>query len=682
MTELESIRTVKAREMRRLLQIPGAHGVGVGAKVVGGHRTEEPALAVFVVEKKPLAQLHADHVIPPEIDGIKTDVIESPRMTFTTLPDMIRERPLVGGVLMTIKDTDYKGTLGCFGRTKQGQAVAITCHHVVAPRIPGVPTKLTLSQPQPPPHVSPYARTFQGQNTPGTVIAILLKSARHKTDFATYVTTGKTDALKNIATNVMRAVNQLTAAHVTATIGATPAQVVITTNQGFDTPGVPFDTLVEKFDVYSPIGVDPKSELIATVDGNSIEFSGKADGQYGVYVIWSVAGSDASQGSFTAIDEDSTLEHVASAVVSSIFLTPGRDVDPDLVNGKVVLNNATIVTCQVIHDLRAGQPSDGFCSDCSLCCNDDFGRVILADPSVDAALIHIRSGIEYRDEIKEDPDHGFPNRTLTGAYTPTDQQIKAGYPVSKRGWTTGITSGEITHEASFIVDERNPAAPAIFGLLVEHVYVITTTAPPFAKQGDSGAAVYDAGGKVVAILFGTNVNTGVISVATPIQKIQERLEVTVEGATALNPTHNVTDADGSHSIIAADDSLRRMLEAQTEISAMPAGKNLSEAVLRNVQEVQDLVNTNMRVATAWHRNGGPMLVKVGLRYLQERNLRLPDEIDGLSVAQRLQNIQKALVRFGSKALASDLERYGPMLVQLTGMTFGQALDHLRTQEAF
>jgi hypothetical protein len=573
---------------------------------------------------------------------------------------------------MTIKDTDYQGTLGCFGRTNQGQAVAITCHHVVARHFPGVTTQLTLSPP--PPHVSPYARTFQGQNTPGTVIAILLKSALHNTEFATYVTTGKTDALADIATNVMRAITQLTAAHVTARIGATPAQVVIGTNQGFD-------TLVDQFDVYSPIGVDPKSKLIATVDGNSIEFSGKADGQYGVYVTWSVAGSDASQGSFTAIDEDSTLEHVASAVVSSILLTPGKDVDPDLVNGKVVLNNATIVTCQVINDLRAGQPSDGFCSDCSLCCNDDFGRVILADLSLDAALIHIRSGIEYLDEIKEDPDHGFPNRTLiTGAYTPTDQQIQAGYAVSKRGFMTGITSGTITHEASFIVAERdNPAGPLIFDRLFEHAYLIVGTAPPFSVGGDSGAPVYDAGGNVVAILFGGN---GATSVATPIQKIQEQLGVTVEGATALNQTHKVTDADGSHTIIAADDNLRRMLEAQTEISAMPAGKNLSQAVLRNVQEVQDLVNTNMRVATAWHRNGGPMLVKVGLQYLQERNLRLPDEIDGLSVAQRLQNIQKALVRFGSKALTSDLERYGPMLVQLTGMTFGQALDHLRTQEAF
>lgn len=689
MSEFESIRPLKARVQRRLFRIPGVHGVGIGAKVVGGKRTNESALTVFVVEKKPEEQLLPEHLIPKQIDGISTDVIEMPRLTFSGFPDDDKERPMLGGTMITVKNAGFAGSLGCFARDAKGRALAITCHHVVARHFQQVTTQLTMTPPNALPNQpSPYSGTIGGQNTEGSIIGVQLESASANKDWATYIVTTATDTIPSIATKVVNAINALVSTNVKARIGtARPGQVIVTTDPGADTQ-------VRTFTVFAPLGRDPRSNLFGTVTGNTIEFSGTVDGQYGIYLTWSVAGNDASQGTYVPVDKGSTLDQVVSAVASAIFQTLESDVEPepDLAAHSVILHNATLVACQIANDIRVGQAHDDFCSDCSLCCNDDFGRVMIADPQVDAAAIHIRSGIEYKDEIKGDPRAGVNGTTLiNGVYTPTDAEIKTGYSVSKRGFITGITSGTITHELSVMVSQRDtPTVTGPFVRFFEHAYFIIPAGPtatagaPFSQEGDSGAAVYDGNGNIVGILFASvqlRSPQGVqfSSVATPIQQIQDRLGVTVEGATALGVVHKVTDADGSLKMAISDDALKKALGTQTEISATPAGKELADAVLRNVQEVQTLVNQNRRVATVWHRNKGPKIAQAFFGVVGAREETLPKTIDDKPLVECLQNIQRVLVRFGSEALASDLTKYAPRLLQMTSMTFEQTLDYLKTQ---
>ncbi len=412
--------------------------------------------------------------------------------------------------------------------------------------------------------------------------------------------------------------------------------------------------------------------------GDTIEFSGKVDGHYGIHVTWSVAGNDASQGIYVPVEKGSTLDYVAGAVASAV--KPGSDVVPERTGVSVILHNATLVACQIANDIRVGQATDDFCSDCSLCCNDDFGRVLLADPQVDAAAIHIRSGIEYKDETKGDPRAGVNGTLLMkGAYTPSDAEIQSGYRVFKRGFVTGITSGKITHEISVMVSEQDALGVAgPFIRFFEHAhYIEADPGGPFALSGDSGAAVYDGNGNVVGIQFAAGQH---VALATPIQQIQDRLGVTVEGAAALGVVHKVTDADGSQALAVSEEALGKTLEAQTQISASPAGKQLADAAARNVQEVQALVNQNRRVATVWHRNKGPRIARALLGFLSARETTLPDTIDAQPLAQCLQNIQRVLVSFGSEALAADVTKYAPRLLGMIGMTLAQALDYLRTRE--
>ncbi|MGI8771687.1 MAG: trypsin-like serine protease [Acidobacteriaceae bacterium] len=88
MTDYEQILKIKEDVEARLHSLSGVHAVGIGRKVVDGKPTDELAITVFVVDKKPLDQLSSGQVVPAEIDGIKTDVVQMPipRLHFAASP--------------------------------------------------------------------------------------------------------------------------------------------------------------------------------------------------------------------------------------------------------------------------------------------------------------------------------------------------------------------------------------------------------------------------------------------------------------------------------------------------------------------------------------------------------------------------------------------------------------------
>jgi len=61
------------------------HGVGVGRKVVNGKPTDEMAVRIHVAQKFAKSAIPPRNLIPPELDGIPCDVIESPP-AFIQLP--------------------------------------------------------------------------------------------------------------------------------------------------------------------------------------------------------------------------------------------------------------------------------------------------------------------------------------------------------------------------------------------------------------------------------------------------------------------------------------------------------------------------------------------------------------------------------------------------------------------
>src|ERR1043166_731991 len=115
------------------------HAVGIGPKIRGLVPTKIDAIRVYVVQKMGADRIPARHLIPREVNGIPTDVIESAPAKFAACPDPAfqqRQRPVVGGIsashfLVT------GGTVGCRCHSTvaedAGRIFALSCHHVFGP---------------------------------------------------------------------------------------------------------------------------------------------------------------------------------------------------------------------------------------------------------------------------------------------------------------------------------------------------------------------------------------------------------------------------------------------------------------------------------------------------------------------------------------------------------------------
>ena len=74
LTTREKVRCVKQQVEGNLLKIPGVVGVDIGCKVIDGKKTDILAILIYVEEKK--MDVHEEHMIPKQIQGIPTDVIQ------------------------------------------------------------------------------------------------------------------------------------------------------------------------------------------------------------------------------------------------------------------------------------------------------------------------------------------------------------------------------------------------------------------------------------------------------------------------------------------------------------------------------------------------------------------------------------------------------------------------------
>lgn len=74
LTTREKVRCVKQQVEDDLLKIPGVVGVDIGCKVIDGKKTDILAILIYVEEKK--KDVHEEHMIPKQIQGIPTDIIQ------------------------------------------------------------------------------------------------------------------------------------------------------------------------------------------------------------------------------------------------------------------------------------------------------------------------------------------------------------------------------------------------------------------------------------------------------------------------------------------------------------------------------------------------------------------------------------------------------------------------------
>ena len=78
--QIAEINEVRERNEEAILDLPNVVGVAVGYKVKAGKPTKELCLIIYVQKKVPENELPEKDIIPKEIEGIKTDVVEIGRI--------------------------------------------------------------------------------------------------------------------------------------------------------------------------------------------------------------------------------------------------------------------------------------------------------------------------------------------------------------------------------------------------------------------------------------------------------------------------------------------------------------------------------------------------------------------------------------------------------------------------
>lgn len=131
MPEPKEVKKTKERYKEDLLQKERVVGIGTGYKVSRGERTDELCIVTMVRQKVPKSGLSAEALVPPEIDGVRTDIIEVGDLWAFQTPTS-RWRPAPAGVSVS----HYKssaGTFGCVVRDRQyGTRLILSNNHVLA----------------------------------------------------------------------------------------------------------------------------------------------------------------------------------------------------------------------------------------------------------------------------------------------------------------------------------------------------------------------------------------------------------------------------------------------------------------------------------------------------------------------------------------------------------------------
>lgn len=115
----EKVKRAKARHEEELLRRPNVVGLAIGKKIVGGWEMDEPCVAVLVRTKVPEAELEPQDLVPPTIDDVVTDVVETGEIEALAVRGVklhrkstTRWRPAPGGVSVGHFRVTA-GTLGC-----------------------------------------------------------------------------------------------------------------------------------------------------------------------------------------------------------------------------------------------------------------------------------------------------------------------------------------------------------------------------------------------------------------------------------------------------------------------------------------------------------------------------------------------------------------------------------------
>ncbi len=111
------------------------------------------------------------------------------------------------------------------------------------------------------------------------------------------------------------------------------------------------------------------------------------------------------------------------------------------------------------------------------------------------------------------------------------------------------------------------------------------------------------------------------------------------------------------------------------------GRRLYGLARTHWEEVRELVNTEKRVAVAWHRNQGPMLLHHATRTAMLPHVPLPAEWDGVEAVVHAARMVTALEPYASKELIKAMHATLPLVRSVQGRTLLELVEMFEASEA-
>ncbi|CCQ90846.1 hypothetical protein NITGR_430013 [Nitrospina gracilis 3/211] len=764
---------IKERAARRFMKIPHVTAVGIGSKEKDGKPTGEIVIKVYVSKKKPAREVPADELIPPEFEGLPTDVVEMGELkpdapipgvpdpgSTSTLTDSSRERPLKGGIqISTESKGGAYGTLGCFLVDKNDSTAvyALTNHHVIAKD-----GKMSLSRRV----EQPNSNTFTTADSIGLVAgggddstrdAAIVRLAPQMQWLAEIKGIGVVKGMHTITVaeagtgtyqvKKRGARTQLTGGTISSimtSVGGVSNGIIITANPDPANPGTLmfFSAPGDSGSVYlnnndEVVGLHFSGWHSAPLSSNY----GKSGGMPIADVLRrfrEVERIDLEVATAASLNSTQTVAYPAGAPNMA-----GADIETDsdhgyyrpLTGGSQILAapmlghmNTTTLGCMVkvttepdaayaltcyrgvsangtippTAETKIGQPDNE--ESCSGCCTNTFGKFSKGSANADrnAAIVKMDDGMKWLAEVLQ---IGY----IKGIHTVTPAEVSSGtYQVRKRGAQSRLTGGVIT-----AVGGVHGTLPA--GVNANAMLIRPNPNPSrpgddisFSHFGDRGAVVVNEDDKVVGLLYDEiEIPSGssgriLYGVATPIQIVIDQfnsvdsVQITVATATQVD---DVQTASNSSMVAVADNAGSTVFRPQPQASpviflptreAAPVGvgayarlkqdlslsgtgRMIAAVWKKHQEEISHLIETNRRVATVWHRSGGPAILQALVRVFYTPSARVPQQINGEPLSDCIDRSNSIFNKYGSESLRRDLTLLKQALPDIAGMTYREIL---------
>ena len=105
-------------------------GMGFGNKIIKGVNTGEPCFKVFVAKKESASILKDGNMIPKFYKGMKTDIIQTGKLTFSSLSE--KNLPLKFGYSIGPNGVSTCGTAGCLVKDSCGNYYILSNNHILS----------------------------------------------------------------------------------------------------------------------------------------------------------------------------------------------------------------------------------------------------------------------------------------------------------------------------------------------------------------------------------------------------------------------------------------------------------------------------------------------------------------------------------------------------------------------